>query len=192
MRGVFSINNDKMNLEREMRDMGGLSILIIMGLLTSIFLFFMAIFLFIVIYTVISYIFESMAVVDMSRHLGYKQPYRGWIPFYNKYLLSKIANCHVIEIIVSILSFVEVLMAIYMYTQGTMNILLLILFILLLSISFILDTIVAYKILKRVSEKYCDLFIVINVLTLGIFRPILLFILRNRLNDETSYKSENI
>ena len=73
-------------------------------------------------------------------------------------------NHSVAQIIVSILSFVEVLMAIYMYTQGTMNILLLILFILLLSISFILDTIVAYKILKRVSEKYCDLFIVINVL----------------------------
>ena len=39
-----------------------------------------------------TYVFESIAIMEMSKNLEYKAVGTAWIPFYNKYLLGKIVG----------------------------------------------------------------------------------------------------
>ena len=65
--------------------MGGISVLLLMGILSAIFFIFLAIFIVIVIYQIITYIFESFAIMEMGKNLQYKVVGTAWIPFYNIY-----------------------------------------------------------------------------------------------------------
>ena len=50
-----------------------------------------------------------------------------------------------------------------------------------IAIEFILNSIIAYKIYKKTTNKYGDILTVFNVLTLGMLSPIFLFIIRNKI-----------
>lgn len=52
--------------------MGGISVLFLMGLLSFIYIFVITFIAIIIFYTLISYIFESISIVSMSKNLKYK------------------------------------------------------------------------------------------------------------------------
>ena len=60
--------------------MGGFSIVLLTGMLSVIFFFYVALLVSVFLYSLISYTFESIALMRMST--GAKAA--AWIPFYNK------------------------------------------------------------------------------------------------------------
>ena len=68
--------------------MGGLSVIVLMNILLFLYIFFITIFVAIILYIVISYTFEGISIMCMSKNMGYKNPFTAWIPFYNKYLFQ--------------------------------------------------------------------------------------------------------
>ena len=57
-----------------------------------------------------------------------------------------------------------------------------IILIIILVINFILNTILSNEILKKITQKFYKILTVLNILTLGITRPIFLFVLKNNKN----------
>ena len=163
--------------------MGGISVFILMAILSFMFFTFVAIFLAIVVYTAITYIFESIAVMSMSKNLGYKAIYTSWIPFYNKYLLGKIAENKVLGIILALLNIITTGIGIFCYVRNEFNPITFLLFLICVLIGFILDTIISHKIYIKAINKYGDILTIFSVLTLGLLRPIFLFIIRNKKLD---------
>lgn len=162
------------------KSMGGLSIVILMSILTIMFFIFLAIFLLMVVYTVISYVFESISIMCMYKNIFDKKAYTAWIPFYNKYLLGRVVGNKAIGIIVAILNIITVLAGLYCYIEGTFYIIPFAIFLISSLIAFILDTIISHKIYKNAIDTYGDLLTIFTVITLGITRPIFLFIVRNK------------
>ena len=78
--------------------MGALSVFFLMGILSTLFLIFVSLFIGILCTYVAGYLFEGFLVSSLldTKH------YRGWIPFYNKYLLGNITGDHLLSIISSI------------------------------------------------------------------------------------------
>ena len=72
--------------------MGGISVMLLMGMLSAMYVFFIAVIAVLIIYFAVSYVFESIAAMGMCKNLYYKHSGIAWIPFYNKYLLGKIAG----------------------------------------------------------------------------------------------------
>lgn len=164
--------------------MGGISVILLMGILSVVFYIFLAIFLLIVIYQIITYIFESLAIMEMSKSLQYKAVGTAWIPFYNKYLLGKIANHKVLGVILAILNVAIVVTGIGSYIQSDLNAILFGIFLICIVVSFVLDSIIAHKIYVKAIGKYGDILTVFSVLTLGFLRPIFLFVVRNKVKNE--------
>ena len=162
--------------------MGGFSILILLGILSAIFYFFIAIFLVVLIYLLITYFFESIAITKMCNNLKGKYSFMAWFPFYNKYLIGKIANSKVEGALLGILNFFIVIMFIYFLLIENFSHWLLLVFFILIFVSFILNILISHKIFKKAIVKYSDLFTVLSVLSLGLLRPIFLFFIRNNKN----------
>lgn len=155
--------------------MGGISVLFLMGILSTIFLFFVFIFICMVFTYMIGYLFEGFTV---SSYLTEKR-YLAWIPFYNKYLLGNIAGDHQLGIISAICSAPTIIMGYVLFMMGELNYTLFGIFLIILIVGFIVDHIIAYHYISQRS-KYANLLIVISVFTLGVLRPIILFILKDR------------
>ena len=130
--------------------MGALSVFFLMGILSTLFLIFVSLFIGILCTYVAGYLFEGFLVSSLLD----TKTYRGWIPFYNKYLLGNITGDHVLGIISSICALP------------------------VLIIGFIVDHIIAYHFLSK-RCKYASWLIVVSVLTCGFLRPIILFITKN-------------
>ena len=160
--------------------MGGLSVIFLMSILSFIYFFFIAIFIFVVLYTVVSYTFESISIMTMGKSVGYKNSGFAWIPFYNKYFLGKIAGNNVIGIISAILTFISFFLGFYFYIYKELGNVLFIILIISLIVGFILDTVVAHKLYKSRTYKYSDILTIFTVLSLGLLRPLFLFIIRNK------------
>ncbi len=162
--------------------MGGISVLLLLGILSTIFWFFVAIFFIIAIYLLITYIFESVAISRINKNQKCNTTFTAWIPFYNKYLLGKIANLKNQGIVLGIINIIIVIMFIYFYYTVEFNLWLLLIFFILVITSFILNIVISHKIFTQAIGKYGDIFTVFSVLSLGILRPIFLFIIRNNNN----------
>ena len=160
--------------------MGGISVLVLMSILSFIYLFFIAIFIAGVLYIIISYVFESISIMCMSEKMGYKNNFTAWIPFYNKYILGKIAGNKLIGGISGILTFVSICICTCFHINQELVIVLFSILMNSLIVTFILDTIIASKIYKSHTSKYGDILIAFNILSFGLLRPIFLFILRNK------------
>ena len=146
--------------------MGGLSVIVLMNILLFLYIFFITIFVAIILYMVISYTFEGISIMCMSKNMGYKNTFTAWIPFY-------------MGIISGILSFVSICLGIYFYIHKELEIVLFIILIISLIITFILDTIISHKIYISHTNKYGDILTIFNILSFGLLRPIFLFIVRN-------------
>lgn len=164
--------------------MGGISVLLLMSILSFLFFIFIAIFLAIIVYVIITYIFESISIMCMSKNLQYKAPFTAWIPFYNKYLLSKIAGSKMLGLILALFNIGTVCTGLYCYFQTEFNYIVFIMFLICILVGFIIDIVVSHKIYINVTQKYGDILTVLSVLTLGILRPIFLFIIRNKVKKE--------
>lgn len=160
--------------------MGGISVLVLLGIMSSLVYLFIAMFLVIVIYIIITYVFESMALKRMSINLQYKNSFTAWIPFYNKFLLGKIAENKKLGIILAIVDLMTACSGIYCYNQNEYIIQGFIIFLICILISFILNTILSNKIYKKAINKYSDILTVFSILSLGSLRPIFLFLVRNK------------
>ena len=112
--------------------------------------------------------------------MEYKNTFTAWIPFYNKYLLGKIAGNKIMGGISCILSFIAICLGTRFYINKELEIVLFIILVISLIITFILDTMIAHRIYKSRANKYGDILTVFNILSLGLLRPIFLFIIRNK------------
>lgn len=52
--------------------MGGISVMLLMGMLSAVYVFFIAVIAVLIIYFAVSYVFESIAAMGMCKNLYYK------------------------------------------------------------------------------------------------------------------------
>lgn len=154
--------------------MGALSVFFLMGILSTLFLIFVSLFIGILCTYVVGYLFEGFLVSSLldTKH------YRGWIPFYNKYLLGNITGDRVLGIISSICAFPVLIIGYVLFVMDELNYLLFVVFLVILIIGFIVDHIIAYHFLSQ-RCKYASWLIVLSVFSCGFLRPIILFITKN-------------
>lgn len=154
--------------------MDALSVFFLMGILSTLFLIFVSLFIGILCTYVVGYLFEGFLVSSLldTKH------YRGWIPFYNKYLLGNITGDHVLGIISSICAFPVLIIGYVLFVMDELNYLLFVVFLVILIIGFIVDHIIAYHFLSK-RCKYASWLIVLSVFSCGFLRPIILFITKN-------------
>ena len=124
--------------------MGGLSVIVLMNILLFLYIFFITIFVAIILYIVISYTFEGISIMCMSKNMGYKNTFTAWIPFYNKCLLGKIAGNKIMGVISGVLSFISIFLGICFYINKELKIVLFIILTISLIITFILDTFMTF------------------------------------------------
>ena len=167
--------------------MGVFILVVLMNILSFIYLFFIAVFVVAVLYLIMSYTFQSISIMCMSKKMGYKNTFTAWIPFYNKYLLGKMAGNKIMGGISGILSFIAICLGTRFFINKELEIALFIILIISLIITFILDAIIAHKIFDSRTNKYGDILTVFNILSLGLLRPIFLFIIRNK-KEQSSIK----
>ena len=159
--------------------MAGFGVLIVSGILSAIFLFFIAVFAAAAAYIMASYVLEGFSIACMRKKAGDAHTFPAWIPFYSKYLLGKLADRRVMGAVSALLTLLSVCLCIYFYVCRELNTLLFILLLMALLAVFILDTLIAHRIYKSRS-KYGDILTVFTVLSLGLLRPVFLFAVRNR------------
>lgn len=154
--------------------MGALSVFFLMGILSTLFLIFVSLFIGILCTYVVGYLFEGFLVSSLldTKH------YRGWIPFYNKYLLGNITGDHVLGIISSICALPVLIIGYVLFAMDELNYCLFVVFLIILIIGFIVDHIIAYHFLSK-RCKYASWLIVLSVFSCGFLRPIILFITKN-------------
>ena len=154
--------------------MGGLSVLFLMGILSTLFLIFVSLFIGILCTYVVGYLFEGFLVSSLLD----TKTYRGWIPFYNKYLLGNMTGDHILGIISSICAFPVLIIGYVLFVMDELNYVLFAVFLVIVIIGFIVDHIVAYHFLSQ-RCKYASWLIVVSVLSCGFPRPIILFITKD-------------
>lgn len=159
--------------------MGGVSVLILLGFLSAMFFVLAALFFAVVIYLVVGYIFESIAIHKMCKNLNYKHCFTAWIPFYNKYLMGKISKSKVEGIIVSIFDAVSFILLGFLYGSSQYNEWVMLTFLILVIISFVLKIVMSHKIFSKALGRYGDIMTIFSVLSLGFLRPIFLFSIRD-------------
>lgn len=154
--------------------MGALSVFFLMGILSTLFLIFVSLFIGILCTYVVGYLFEGFFVSSLLD----TKTYRGWIPFYNKYLLGNITGDHGLGIISSLCAFPVLIIGYVLFAMDELNYLLFVVFLVILIIGFIVDHIIAYHFLSK-RCKYASWFIVLSVFSCGFLRPVILFITKN-------------
>lgn len=159
--------------------MGGVSVTLLLG--TAVIFFYMIIAMFFLTMTtvIMTYIFENIALMKISKNLGYQQCGMAWMPFYNKYILGKIAQNKVLGILLAIDDFLIFIISICYFTMNyPITVFYVILFFVIISLIF--NIILTHKVYERMFEKRKDVYTVLSVLTFGFLRPIFLFTVRNK------------
>lgn len=159
--------------------MGGISVLFLFGIFSALFYFILATIFIVLVYLLLSYIFESIAIGKMCKSLNYKHAYTSWIPFYNKFLLGRIASHKKLGAMLAIINFSVITIFIFLYNASSYSGLFLIFFFVLIILSFILNIVISHDIFKKAIGAYADILTIFSVLSLGLLRPIFLFVLRN-------------
>ena len=154
--------------------MGAISVLFLMGILSTLFLIFVSLFVGILCTYVVGYLFEGFLVSSLLD----TKTYRGWIPFYNKYLLGNMTGDHILGIISSICALPVLIIGYVLFAMNELNYCLFAVFLIILIIGFIVDHIIAYHFLSQ-RCKYASWLIVLRVITCGFLRPIILFITKD-------------
>ncbi|MDO5812910.1 MAG: hypothetical protein Q4Q31_07430 [Bacillota bacterium] len=156
--------------------MGGISVLVVLGLFMSFYAFYLFVIFISIFYFFENYLFECAYLYKKEHSLT------AWIPYYNKYLLGKQAGKEKEGIFLMI---IEILGTICFYLSlnvqlGSLDTVIFILWLICLLISFSMNIYLLHKIIKQVYFKYADWITIFNVLTLGFFRGISLFLIRNK------------
>lgn len=160
--------------------MGGLIVLFLSSFLSLICLFYVTIFAAVFFYLIVSYTFESISVMSMNQKSEAAKPFLSWIPFYNKYLLGKITGNSLLGILSGLLTLISICLGAYFYFFHELELTLFVVLVISFIGAFISDTMIAQNIYKSRAGKFHDLLTILTVLSLGLVRPLFLFILRNR------------
>ncbi|MEE3344098.1 MAG: hypothetical protein VZS44_08430 [Bacilli bacterium] len=160
---------------------------IIISMMLSILIFFIIAVICISIYALLQYIFDSIFIYKIMKKKNKKNAMISWIPYYNKVILAKIAKKKLFGWIIFVLHLICVFLLIVLNilfhdTLTSLFEIIIIIIAMLEVIIFILNMVLFHKIMKRVTNKYVDLLVLLNVFTLGIFRSIILFMVRD--NDK--------
>ena len=160
--------------------MGFISALFLFGTISFIIMLFMTVFIGIIVYAVISYVFESISATCICKKLQDKAYRAAWVPFYNKYLLGKAAENPIFGAVSGVLNLVTVALSIYCYVKTVTNPIVFGLVVLGATVEFACDTAIAHKLYKSTEARYSDVLTIFTILSLGILRPIFLFLVRNK------------
>lgn len=160
---------------------------IIISMMLSILIFFIIAVICISIYALLQYVFDSIFMYKVMKKKKEKGLILSWIPFYNKVILAKIAKKELYGWIIFVLHLICVFLLIvlsimYHNTLTSLFEIIVLIIAILEVIIFILNMVLFHIIMKRLTNKYVDLLVIFNVFTLGIFRSIILFMVRN--NDK--------
>ena len=156
--------------------MGGISVLVVLGLFMSFYAFYLFVIFISVFYLFENYLFECVYLYKKEHSLI------AWLPYYNKYLIGKQVNKEKEGIFLMV---IEILGTICFYLSlnvqlGSLDTIIFLLFLGCILLSFIMNIYISHQIIKKVYPKYGDWITVFNVLTLGFFRSISLFLVRNK------------
>lgn len=159
--------------------MGGISVFAMLGMFTSVYLIFLIMFLAIIFYILLNYIFESIFLYSVVKRKNYDKKFLCWIPIYNKVIFGDISGNKKIGIWLALIDALIMILIIGMnfIFKDTTLISLITLF--LLITDFCLETLLAHSVIKKAVSKIADILTLLNVFTLGISRPVILFIIRN-------------
>ena len=163
--------------------MGGISVLVLLGFLSGLYMLFIAVFFVAVLYLIINYVFEALAVLGMRESRGDRVPALAWIPIYNKYLLGEIAGKKVLGVFSGIFTLVMIGTGAYCYRTLTMDRLIFGAFLVSAILGFILDLVIAYRLYKNVVPKWKDVLLLLSILSGGLLRPVILFGLRKKVTE---------
>ena len=163
--------------------MGGISVLILMGLLSIAFFLIVIAVLIAIVYKMVAYVLNSIAIMCMCRHLGYKAPALAWIPFYDKYLLGKIAKSKMLGGLLMLLNIATICFWTYLYMQYEFQAIVFGIVLLPKVFSFILQMIILHKIYMSTISKRASIMTVFSVVSFGILTPIFLFVAKDKLKD---------
>ncbi len=156
------------------------SLFLIMPIILLITFCFILLFFAIIIYLIIGYIFESIALTKISKDFGYKHTFTAFIPFYNKYILGNIAGNKLLGGLLGLINLYSFCQYVYCYFCCSVDdILYYILLFIGILIGFIIDIILTEKVFRKLTDKYIILTI-FSVISFGILRPIFLFAIRNK------------
>lgn len=156
--------------------MGGFSIVLLTGMLPVIFFFYVALLVSVFLYSLISYTFESIALMRMST--GAKAA--AWIPFYNKYLLGKTAGKSVLGTLSGILTLAQISLSLYFYLWQKFEPYLFALLLLCTVLNFVFNAVMANRIFSDRTGKYSDILTAVNIITLGLLQSVFIFAVRNK------------
>ena len=156
--------------------MGGISVLVVLGLFMSFYALYLFLIFISIFYLVENYIFESLFLYNKTHSK------KSWILYYSKYLLAKEVA---LEKEGLFLMMIEIMGTILFYLSlnvqlGSLDTIIFLLFLGCVLLSFIMNIYILHQIIKKVCPKYGDWITVFNVLTLGFFRSISLFLVRNK------------
>ncbi|WP_455579308.1 hypothetical protein [Faecalibacillus intestinalis] len=156
--------------------MGGISVLVVLGLFMSFYALYLFLIFISIFYLVENYIFESLFLYNKTHSK------KSWIPYYSKNLLGKEVA---LEKEGLFLMMIEIMGTILFYLSlnaqlGSLDTIIFLLFLGCILLSFIMNIYISHQIIKKVYPKYGDWITVFNVLTLGFFRSISLFLVRNK------------
>ncbi len=140
---------------------------------------------------IVIYVFESIFIYKITKNKTYNYPIISFIPFINKYYLGKIANSNKIGISILINHILIIIwfsiLCIPFFIRNDNNIINSFLYktffviIILFLVNFILNIYLTHKITKEVLGKKAVFLTLLNIFTLGISRPIVLFAIRKKL-----------
>ena len=136
--------------------MAGFGVLIVSGILSAIFLFFIAVFAAAAAYIMASYVLEGFSIACMRKKAGDAHTFPAWIPFYSKYLLGKLADRRVMGAVSALLTLLSVCLCVYFYVCRELNTLWFILLLMALLAVFILDTLIRPVFLFAVRNRAAE------------------------------------
>ena len=161
--------------------MAGFGVLIVSGILSAIFLFFIAVFAAAAAYIMASYVLEGFSIACMRKKAGDAHTFPCLDSLLQQVSAGKAGRPagHGRRVGPS-RRFCPSAFASISTSAGELNTLWFILLLMALLAVFILDTLIAHRIYKSRAGKYGDVLTVFTVLSLGLLRPVFLFAVRNR------------
>ncbi|MEE0741343.1 MAG: hypothetical protein U0M21_03575 [Emergencia sp.] len=166
--------------------MGGISVFILLGFLSSMYILFLLIFAGIILYLLINYIFEGTMLYTVAKRENTAQRIQVWIPCWNKTLLGDSAGKLRQGRILAAIDLLILLGVLSMCFTGSLleqiSGVVLLAVLVMAVVSFILNIYLAHHIYKKVTPKLADILTLVSVFTVGFGRPVILFIIRNHEN----------
>lgn len=157
--------------------MAGFWIVIMFGWIGIVILIALAV---VVLVNIVCYLFESLAINEYMKRMSLKGRFKAFVPCYNKYVLGVMSDNPWLGIIEAVVNGIKLLslLALYVSPEGWFEYAF-VLFVITALLSFVLNTIMASEIFYLFTKNRA-IYTALSIVTLGIARPIFLFVFMNR------------